>query len=152
MQLRKLFCVGLLAATLVGCAATQPPPTGTTQVSSTEAAWTHAVEYFGFIETSRHTATTIALGLSKQNPPAVPLSVLTSLEKVDRLAQAGTRLLKATPNNFDQPTASQVVALAGDIIAELAQWNGVIAGPVQAPLKEQINNMATAANNVRRLK
>lgn len=155
-HLRKFFLPLAFAAVLVGCSAsqtpsTQPPPTTTTTVQQTEAqVWAKAVDYFGTIETARHTANQIALTLSRANPPKMPVSVLTSFVKVDQWTIQANKLLQASPNVFNQYIATQVTLIAGQILAELTQWNSAASANPQ--LANLLTTMETAAYSARGLK
>ena len=154
MKRTKLILVSLLLAlTLTGCAEQQVSPISqpSVVVQQTEAQlWAKAVDYFSQIETARHAANQIALSLSKQNPPLVPVAVLSSFVKVDQYAIAANKLLQSSPNTFGQPLAQQVLALASSILTELNQWNSMLVS--QPTLAAPVKQIETAASGVGGLK
>ena len=145
----QIVAVLALAVWLGGCSATPQggiAPTPTTITQTEQQAWAKAVDYFGTIETARHTANQIALTLSRMTPPKVPVAVLTSFANVDTAAIKANKLLQASPNTFSQPLAVQVIALANQILTELTQWDSAAAA--QPTLAAPLTQMETAARGV----
>lgn len=149
----------LLALASFGFACQQnvtQPPTDTQQLAEARA-WAKMVDYFGIIETSRHTANQIALDLSLQNPPLVPVSMLESFVKINEWTIHANNLLQTSMDNFEKPVATQVIALAVQIIGELKTIPAPTAGPEPTPLppvalmSAEITKMEEAAQAVKEL-
>lgn len=145
-----MLLIPMLAVLTMGSACQQgnvvQPPTPVVQQAET-LAWAKAVTYFGVVEEARHTANAVALTLSEQTPPAIPVTVIEKLETVNQLAMSGTRLLLSTPNSFNQSIAIQVIKFATDILAELSRIEPDIAGSPQ--LVEAVEDMEEAAEEIK---
>lgn len=116
-----------------------------------EFSWTRANADFLAIETANNEAVQLSLKMVRANPAVYPFPLLSSFVRIRSLNNAALKLLQATPQHFDVPTAIQIQGLADKISQELYQFREDASMPPLASIKEQMANMTVAAENVRKI-
>ena len=120
-------------------------PTGV-NVTSVQA-WGTAVDGFHVIMTARASADAILRPLVLNK--TVPVSVLKAMVKIDGYSADALDILDKNPDNFSQPIAAQVTALASQILTEIANLN---APKLPATATSQVAKMDAAATKVQAMR